>query len=100
MPEDKGKIAVGVGLVGLVGLGAYLLTRKAKAKPPPPPPGLANLYGVVTDADTGKKIKDVTVTLNGYSAITNTDGYYQFTNLEPDSYIAQIYKEGYLTEVF
>jgi len=100
MPEDKGKIAVGVGLVGLVGLGAYLLTRKAKAKPPPPPPGLANLYGVVTDADTGKKIKDVTVTLNGYSAITNTDGYYQFTNLEPDSYIAQFSKEGYLTEVF
>jgi len=98
--EDGKKAAVVIGVgAGLAGL-AYALTRPAEAKPPPPPPGKANLYGVVTNAETGAKIKDVLVSLNGYSTITNPAGYYQFADLEPGGYVAEFSKEGYLTEVF
>ena len=65
-----------------------------------PPPGLANLYGVVTDAVTGAPIPDALVVLNGYSTLTNSSGYYLFADLEPGSYAGEVSKEGYQTEVF
>jgi len=101
MPKDGKEVAIGLGITGVAIGTIYFATRaKAEPPPPPPPPGLANLYGIVTDAETGKKIKDVLVTLNGYSTLTNPAGYYQFTDIEPGSYMVEFSKEGYLTEVF
>jgi len=94
----KAAVVIGVG-AGIAGL-AYALTRKAEAKPPPPPPGKANLYGVVTDAETGNPLSGVLVTLNSDSIITNPSGHYAFTDLEPGGYVVEFSKEGYLTEVF
>jgi len=101
LPKDGKKAAVvlgaGVGIAGLI----YLATRaRAAPPPPPPPPGLANLYGKVTDAITGKPLAGVLITLNGYSVFTGSDGRYEFTNLEPGGYTVEFSKEGYLTEVF
>ena len=102
MPEEeKGlptPLAIVVVLAGLAG-GIYAVTQMVKAKPPPPPPGKANLYGVVKDAQTGAKIEDVLVTLNGYSTFSNSSGYYELLDLEPGSYVIQFSKEEYETVV-
>ncbi|KKK67443.1 hypothetical protein LCGC14_2954010, partial [marine sediment metagenome] len=44
--------------------------------PPPTTPLLANLYGVVTDSQSGDPISGVSVTVNGSIAITDNIGYY------------------------
>ena len=90
--------AAGAFGLGMVALGIWALTRKEE-KPPEPEPGLANLFGVVKDASTGNQLPDVLVTLNGYSILTNTNGYYQFTDLEPGGYMVQFSKNGYETKV-
>jgi len=81
-----------------VGIGAllYFLTR---AKPPPPP-GAANLYGSVTDAETGEPIPDVLVMLNGGSTYTDGAGVYAFADIAPGEYVLQFSKEGYETVVY
>jgi len=101
MPEERISptlvipIGLGLGLVAALGIAAM-----ARAAPPTPPPGRANLYGRVTDAETGEPISGVLVSLNGYSAYTDNAGNYIFPDLDPGSYMAQFSKEGYQTEVF
>ena len=75
----------------------------------PLPVGVTNVYGTVSDSTTGLLLKDVLVTLNGYSTLTNAAGYYQFTNLVldtdyagesvPTTYTITFEKEGYETAV-
>ena len=99
--EGKGVPAlllVGGGIVAAA-LALWFATR-AKAAPPPPPPGLANLYGKVTDADTGKAISSVLVSLNGWTTLTDSSGYYAFTEIEPGGYVLQFSKENYETAVY
>lgn len=99
MPEDSKKIILGLGATGLAIAGIYALTRKVEAvpppPPPPPPPALANLYGKITDAVTGKAVPDVLVILNGESAYTNSSGNYIFAELEPGTYTLTFQKEDY-----
>ncbi len=93
---DKKKLAAGIGIVAAT-TGIILLATKAKAAPPEP--GLANLYGKVTDAETGQKIPDVLVTLNGTQAYTDAAGNYAFADFEPGEYALQFSKAGYETLV-
>lgn len=65
----------------------------------PIPPPVANLYGVVTDADTGYALPGVKVTINGLTDYTNIKGEYGFTNLVPGSYSVSFSKEGYETAI-
>ena len=85
-----GAATAGIGSALLLGL--YAL---AQAAPPTPPPGLANLYGKVTDAVTGRPIPQVRVMLNGLETYTNAGGNYAFADLEPGEYVLQFSKEGY-----
>ena len=99
--EGKGVPAVlliGGAIVG-TGLALYFATR-AKAAPPPPPPGLANLYGKVTDADTGSPISGALVALDGMQTYTDGSGNYTFTDLDPGAYVLQFSKDGYETAVY
>lgn len=63
----------------------------------PIPPPVANLYGVVTDADTGYALEGVKITLDGLIAYTDNLGQYAFTGLSPGSYGITFEKEGYET---
>ncbi|GAI23397.1 unnamed protein product [marine sediment metagenome] len=85
------KVAVGAGVLASAGLATYLVLRKPAA----PPPGLAALYGTVADAQTGAPLAGVLVSLNGETAITDADGYYEFTSVEPETYLLVFTIENY-----
>lgn len=91
------KIAAGVGLLTLAGgLTIWGLTRKAEAKPPPPPPpGYANLWGVVRDSITTDRLYGVTVTANGYTAMTGADGRYDIYSIPVGEYTVVFSLLGY-----
>jgi hypothetical protein len=61
----------------------------------PRPTGL--LGGVVTDASTGNPIAKASVTAAGYTAITATNGAYQFSPLTPGTYNAIASAPGYFS---
>jgi len=60
---------------------------------------VANLYGVVTDAETGAPLAGVKVTLGGLVIYTDANGAYGFAGLTPGSYTITFEKEGYGTVV-
>ncbi|MBA7681916.1 hypothetical protein ES703_90260 [subsurface metagenome] len=63
----------------------------------PAPPGLANLYGVVTDAETGLPLSGVKVSIDGLVVYTDASGNYGFEGLTPGGYTITFEKEGYET---
>lgn len=65
----------------------------------PIPPPVANLYGVVTDAQTGYAIEGVKVTLDGLVTYTDSLGRYAFEGLSPGSFTITFEKDGYETLV-
>ena len=66
---------------------------------PPIPPPVANLYGVVTDAQTGYALQGVKVTLDGLVTYTDSLGRYAFDGLTPGGYTLTFEKSGYETLV-
>ncbi|GAI32023.1 unnamed protein product [marine sediment metagenome] len=65
----------------------------------PIPAPVANLYGMVTDIDTGLSLPGVKVTIDGLIAHTDGAGAYYFFGLSPGSYTVTFEKEGYETLV-
>lgn len=65
----------------------------------PIPPPVANLYGKVTDAQTGYPLSGVKVTINSLVTYTDAGGNYGFTGLSPGSYTITFEKDGYETLV-
>ncbi|MBQ7824624.1 MAG: leucine-rich repeat domain-containing protein [Bacteroidaceae bacterium] len=57
------------------------------------------INGIVTDADSGEPMNAVNISLNpgGKSAVTGTDGRYEFLDLEPGQYTVQAAKNDYQT---
>jgi len=64
---------------------------------PPIPPPVANLSGVVTDAETGLPLSSVKVTIDGEICYTDAAGMYGFQGLSPGGYTITFEKEGYET---
>ena len=113
MVNTNRKKALIFGGAALTGLGAVLLFKKpveaeeppngepppnGNGEPPPPPPSLANLYGVVSDAETGIPLSGVLVTANGLTTPTSGSGQYAFEGLTPGSYTLMFEKDGYVTK--
>ena len=65
----------------------------------PIPPPVANLYGVVTDAQTGDPLSGVKVSIDGFVTYTDASGNYGFTGLAPGAYTIEFSKAGYETLV-
>lgn len=65
----------------------------------PIPPPVANLYGVVIDAETGYALEGVKVTLDGLVTYTDSLGRYAFEGLTPGSYTITFERDGYETLV-
>ena len=111
MQEEDKKVTIGLvavgGLVGLSGLIVVfaLLAQAARKVPPEPPPGLANLYGYITDAETGDPIAGVYGTVYQdygtkteiYDFTTDFWGYYLIKNMlvEVDVTKMVVYANGY-----
>ena len=83
MEADKKKKIAGAGILG--GILLFLLIKRAHGIPEPPP-DKANLYGKVTNAQTGKAIQGIEVSFNGYAGVTQSDGYYLIENIIPGAY--------------
>ena len=65
----------------------------------PIPVPVANLYGVVTDAETGTPLAGVKVTIDDLTTYTDSAGQYAFEGLTPGGYTITFEKEGYETVV-
>jgi len=77
----------GLAVVGtVVAVGIIAATRAKAAPPPPPPPEKASLWGILTDADTGKPISGIEAALNSWIDTTGADGRYEFLEVEPGTY--------------
>ena len=65
----------------------------------PLPSIFGSIGGTVQDSKTGEFIPGVTVTINplGYSQVTNSDGAFQYDNLEESEYTLVFTKTGYET---
>jgi len=80
--ERSKAIAIIVAVIAaIVAIVAYL-----KKKVTPPPPGKAVLWGIVTDASTGKPISGIEAALDSFGVITGVDGRYEFPEVEPGTY--------------
>ena len=66
---------------------------------PPVIPPTAELYGTVTDADTGYALSGVKVSLDGLVDYTDSYGRYDFEGLTPGSYTIKFEKDGYETVI-
>ena len=67
----------------------------------PTPTEKAVLHGTVTDTATGGALEGVLVALDAaYSGYTNSNGYYEITDIAFGSYILKFTKEGYNDTVF
>ena len=102
--EGGRKAAVVVGL-GAAVVGAYLLLKPAEAAPPEEPElGLATVYGIVINADTGNPLSGVSVSLWSpdetellADTVTNGAGSYSLENILPGSCVLYFQKEGFET---
>lgn len=88
--DKNSKIALGIGGVALATGIAIILTQMGK-----PSPGIASLIGTVTDASTGLVLSDVLVELGTLTAMTDSNGNYEFDNLTTDTYPLVLSKYGY-----
>ncbi|GAI29610.1 unnamed protein product [marine sediment metagenome] len=98
-------IAGGLGLALAGALVVYAIARAAPGVPPEPPPGLANLYGIITDAETGEPIagaqgtvyQDHDTETETYDFTTNFSGYYQILDMLVEVDVTQmvVYANGY-----
>ena len=98
LTEKQKKIGIGAIIAAAVAAGFFLWKHfkpspEPPPPPPPPPPGIAQLRGIVTDAETGKGIVDIRVTCSSeqhgigpYSSTTRSDGSYYITNISPNAY--------------
>ncbi len=87
MVKDGRKVAIGVGVVGLVAGGILYAVSREKKPPAPPPPELANIYGVVTFRKTGAPLLGVKISLDGIITYTNASGEYFIRNQPPGNYM-------------
>jgi hypothetical protein len=55
------------------------------------------LQGTVTDSATGNPIAGASLTAGGYTALTNSSGFYQFSPLAPGTYIDTASAVGYFS---
>ena len=87
----KSRIQLALGIVFAFAL--CMMTSCSKEKPV----ATGKIQGIVTKSVTGEPIKSVNISLSptGLSAVTGSDGRYQFNNLEPGQYTVQGMKEGY-----
>lgn len=65
----------------------------------PIPPALATLTGQVVDVVTGLPLAGVKVVLGGSIHYTDSNGFYNYTNLTPGDYSISFEKAGYQTLV-
>jgi cytoskeletal protein CcmA (bactofilin family) len=63
-----------------------------------PPHSICAIYGIITDQNTGKPIKNAEIICDGVDkkhAWTNTSGYYELINLEDGNWKLKIKAKGY-----
>lgn len=65
--------------------------------PPEPAPYKANLYGAVSDKDTGGAVLGASISLNSHVTQSGTSGGYTLSDIDPGVYVFTVSKTGYGT---
>ncbi len=89
-------IALGIGAIALVGIGAAVIASSKPAEAAIEE-GMASLSGRITNSETNQPISGARVTLGSALAYTNSDGRYYFNDVEPGTYPLTIEADGYQT---
>ena len=101
--DNKKLLAVGfvLGGIGLALKALFPAKAEAIAPPPPPPAGKANLYGSVAE-ENGPAVAGAAVILGDEEGVTtianvatDSNGTFQFLDLEPGTYSVTVSKDGY-----
>ena len=79
-------------ILGVICAFALCLVASCKKEP-----AVGKIQGIVTNANTTEPIQGVNISLSptGASAVTGSDGRYEFANLQPGNYTVQGVKTGY-----
>lgn len=93
------RVALAVALIALFS-GAFVTTNGCGGFAPAPRPrprvGSTALRGIVTDAESGKPLAGVRVSIQGFITETNASGEFQFNVLDPRRSVLTAAREGYL----
>ena len=100
LTKEQKKIGIGTVIAALVAAG-IILWKHLKPKPPPPPPGMAQLQGIVIDAETGKPIANAEMYIDGtFELYTEPNGNFRTGYLAIGSHIITITSPFYQTGTF
>jgi len=83
--DTNTKKAIAILGTAAVGVGAVLYFTKDT--PVDPNVGFATLWGTVQDSETGEKLEGINVSLGLNMITTDSNGKYEFVNIEPGSYM-------------
>jgi len=63
------------------------------------PDNFGTLFGAITDYATGEPVSAANIVLSpgGKTAVTGSDGHYNFESLDPQQYTVTVQKSGYQT---
>jgi len=92
--------AAGYDLIKLKDVGLAEGDNELNFKMTVPPPKFANFRGLVLDAPTNAPLEGVLVNMNGLTAYTGTDGWFEFTDVIAKRYTIELSREGYEAKSF
>jgi uncharacterized surface anchored protein len=88
---------IGVSGIGHGRINAYEAVGGSTATPAPPPPSTGSIAGTVNDATDDSVIAGATVSCNGESATTDSNGQFTVTDLTQGAYTVTTSATGYTT---
>lgn len=98
MEADKKKIIAGVGVLGGAGL-IYLLSRRRPEEEPPP--GYGRVQGYVLDEETGAKIANAEISVDGiFHCYSDYHGLYRTDYVQFGTHVITVKADNYQTATF
>jgi peptide/nickel transport system substrate-binding protein len=90
-------VVVIIVIAAVVGVSAYYIGTTSGKPSTQPQTTTGSIQGTITDATTGLPIPSATVTVGGFSAVTDSSGHFLISNVTAGSYQISVSAAGYKT---